>query len=299
MAKVVLRMPSSDGGGNGDPTPTSERIPLPNYNDPESRLKYAQAFTQKYGPLMSGRGDTPLRINEIPAWGKGKSRDLAMAASKNLGLDPALLYSSAMEEGMSGIYPHVFKGREKEGLLVQSSGNKDYPVSGYINFGVDNFADAFPGLVKKGYLPADFQGQFMKSQEINEKDMPVNSANFRNPEAALMAKAAMMRASRDEIEDFATKNKINLSPKARDFFTLVHYNAGSDNAQKMLQAYNQKGYLQGDSFLKKQPDTSWSQPYQNVIRRLKMAEALRNEGYFDEDAAQQQPAQKVMVRVKK
>jgi hypothetical protein len=300
MAKIMLKV---DGNKSGDPEPSPPtRIPLPNYSDPESRLRYAQTFTQKYGPLMSGRGDTPLRINEIPAWGKGKAKDLAIAASQKLGLDPAVLYSSAMEEGMSGIYPHVFKGREKDGLLVQSSGNKDYPVSGYINFGLDNFADAFPGLVKKGYLPPDFQNQFMKSREINEKKMPVNSANFKNPESALTAKAAMMRASRDDIDEFASKNKIPLSPKARDFFTLIHYNAGSGSAQQMLQSYNSKGYLKGDTFLNKQPDASWGGPYENVIRRLKMAEALRNEGYFDDGQPgqpQQETAPKVMLQVRK
>lgn len=304
MAKVLLKV---DGSKSGDPKPSTppERIPLPDYNNPESRLKYAQMFTQKYGPLMAGRGDTPLRINEIPAWGKGKSRDLAVTASQGLDIDPAVLYSSAMEEGMSGIYPHVFKGREKDGLLVQSSSNKDYPVSGYINFGVDNFADAYPGLVKKGYLPADFQNNFVKSREVNEKNMPVNSANFRNPEAALRAKAAMLRSSRDDVDEYATKKGLKLSPKARDFFSLVNYNAGSGNARQMLEEYNEAGYLKDDSFLKERPAkggrlkaTSWQQPYENVIRRLKMAEALRNEGYFDEDTPA--PAgQKVMLQVRK
>jgi hypothetical protein len=293
MAKVTLRV--NKGEESGDPVPGSSRIPLPDYKNPESRLQYAQQFTQKYGPLMSGRGDTPLRINETPSWGRTKSKDLAVNTAKGVGIDPAILYSSAMEEGLSGLYP------DKKGLIYTWSENKDYPISGFSNLGLDNFSDAYPGLVKKGYLPADFNSNFIKRVETNEKNKSVNSADFKNPEAALQAKAAMMRASRDEIDDFAAKNKIPLSPKARDFFSLIHYNAGSGNAQQMLQSYNQKGYLKGDAFLNKQPDASWGQPYQNVIRRLKMADALKNEGYFDEDQpkASGDQAQKVMLSVKK
>lgn len=264
-----------------DPVPRNQRIPLPDYKNPQSRISYAQSWTKKYGPLMQGRGDTPLRINEIPAWGKSSAKDISKNAANALGLDPVLLYSSAMEEGMSGLYPHVFKGREKEGELVQSSGNKDFPVSGYISFGVDTFTDAFPSLVKKGYLPATFKSNFIPSEEENEKGEIVMSANFKTPEAALQAKAAMIKSSEDEIVDFAKKSNIELSPKAKEFFTLINYNAGSDNAQKMLKQYAQSGFLKDDKFLEKRPSEYWKQPYENVIRRLKMADALKQEGLFD------------------
>lgn len=264
-----------------DPIPGNQRIPLPDYKNPQSRISYAQSWTKKYGPLMQGRGDTPLRINEIPAWGKSSAKDISKNAANALGLDPVLLYSSAMEEGMSGLYPHVFKGREKEGELVQSSGNKDFPVSGYISFGVDTFTDAFPSLVKKGYLPATFKSNFIPSEEENEKGEIVMSANFKTPEAALQAKAAMIKSSEDEIVDFAKKSNIELSPKAKEFFTLINYNAGSDNAQKMLKQYAQSGFLKDDKFLEKRPSEYWKQPYENVIRRLKMADALKQEGLFD------------------
>lgn len=252
-----------------------DTIPLPDYKNPESRKSYAMAFTQKHGPLMSGRGDTPLRIHEIPSWGRTDSKQMAINSAKTVGLDPALLYSSAMEEGMSGLYA------DSKGMVNTWSENKDYPVSGYKNLGVDNFYDAYPGLVKKGYLPADFKNQFVKSPHTNEKGESVNSADFKTPEAGMQAKAAMVRASRDEIDDYATKNNIKLSPKARDFFMLVSYNAGEGNAQKMMKSYNQKGYLKNDDFLNKRPDESWAGPYENVMRRLKMRDALKQETYFD------------------
>lgn len=278
---------SVDSGDNpGGTKPPAQRIPLPDYNKPESRLSYAKAFTQKYGPLMSGRGDTPLRINEKPGYGSDTSKNLAIKAVGDSGIDPALLYASAMEEGMSGIFPHYWKGWEKEGLQVDNSGDKEYPISGFKNFGLDTFSDNFAGLVKKGYLPADFKKKFKTVPSGNEQGEMVNTANFKDADSALMAKAAMMRMSRDDIDEFANKKGIKLSPKARDFFTLVYYNGGSGNAEKMLQSYNQSGFLKNDKFLEKRPSESWKQIYENVIRRLKMSDALKQEGYFDDQEKQ-------------
>ena len=73
--------------------------------------------------------------------------------------------------------------------------------------------------------------------------------------------------------------------------------------------YHKSGALKDDAFMKSRPvsggnlkETSWKQPYDNVMRRVKMAQALRNEGYFDDDqqpATTQSIAPKVMVQVRK
>jgi hypothetical protein len=286
---------------NGDPKP--KKIPLPNYKDPVSRLDYAKQFTKKYGPLMSGRGDTPLRINEYPGTGTDAftSKQLAERVGSASGLDPALLYASAMEEGMSGLYP-------SKDNTVNFSGNKEFPISGYINFGLDTFSDAFLNLVKKGYLPEDFNKNFVKKvhpPKEGDNKVAVNSADFKSLESALQAKAAMIRNTQDELGSFLDENKIALSDKARQFFNLVAYNAGIGNAQKMLKDYKQAGVLQDDAFLNERPkkgaglkETSWSQPYENAIRRIKMSEALKNEGYFDdqEEMATQQGASKKLTQ---
>jgi hypothetical protein len=274
--------------GDEDKNKPKDRLPLPDYKNPASRLDYAKQFTNKYGALMSGRGDTPLRINEVPGTFKDKltSKQIAQNASKPLGLDPALLYSSAMEEGMSGLYP------DKNGE-VNFSNDEDYPVSGYVSFGLDTFSDAFPGLVKKGYLPKEFEKEFKKSVEPpreGDNKVAVNSANFSSAEAAFKAKAAMTKNYRDDVDDFASKNKIKLSDKAKDFFTLISFNAGPGNARKMLKEYNSMGALKDDSFLKKRPSKSWAVPYENVIRRIQMADALKAEGYFDPESPNPSPA---------
>lgn len=275
--------------GSGDPTSTPpsapNRIPLPDYKNPQSRTKYAQEWTKKYGPYMQGRGDTPLRINEVPntQFDKLPVKQSATNAAKRLGLDPALFYSSAMEEGMSGFFKKGFPG---EGYFNNSS-YENFPVAGFGGFGLDTFGGRFNELVKKGYLPKEFEKKFQPNVNTNEKGESVQSADFRSVEDALQAKAAMIKLSQDQIMDYAKKNKIDLSPQAQNFFTLINYNAGEGSAQKMLQDYYKSGYLKNDAFLKQRPtkganlkETSWKQPYENVIRRVKMADALKSEGLF-------------------
>jgi len=295
MDKVLLTV-----GGPGEPgTPASGRIPLPDYRNPASRLKYAEAFRQKYGPYMQGRGDTPLRINEVPntAHDRLPIKQSAINAVKRFGLDPALFYSSAMEEGVSGMFK---KGYPGEGYF-NSSSYEDFPVSGFAGVGLDHFHEQFPYLVKRGYLPAGFKDRYQPTIMTNEKGETTHSGDFRSVEDAMMAKGAMAKMSEDQVLDYAKRNNIQLSPAAKQFFTYVNYNAGEGNAQKMLMDYYKSGALKDDAFMNARPvsggnlkSTSWKQPYDNVMRRIKMAEALKKEGYFDVPVPQ-----KVMLAVGK
>lgn len=273
------------------------RIPLPDYNNPKSRITYAQNITKQYGPLMQNRGDTFLHVNETPDVGPdtATAKEMSVDAAKKLGLDPALLYSSAMEEGMSGLW----KG--KGGLVkVGENTTDDFPVSGYGNFGLDTFSDKFHDLVKKGYLTPDFAQNFKKQVAYNEKSEPVNSANFKDVGSALQAKAAYMKDNYDDIDSYAKQRGITLSPKARDFFALANYNGGGIGHQ-MLNDYYNAGQLEGDKFLKGRPTSGGSLKatsygplydkktgqqtdegmYDHLVRRLKMRDALYEQSLFD------------------
>jgi hypothetical protein len=256
-------------------------IPRPDYTDPDSRLNYAKQIVQKYGPLMSGRGDTFLRMNEVPMGGTDTAKNLSIKAFGKLGIDPALGYASAMEEGMSG----EFKGKDGE-YEKEDSGNKDYPVTGSAAYGLDNFVSRFPDLVKKGYLPSSFKNEFIPYHPTDGSTQ--DSAFYKTADDALQAKAAFLKSNYDEIDQTAKSKGISLSPKARDFFALVNYNAGSGTGAKMLEDYRKNGQLEGDKFLQVRPtagqglsDKSYKQVYENVIRRIKMADALKQEKLFD------------------
>ena len=268
-----LRYPVTGGGKHLNTGGNPSAIPKPNYDDPQSRLNYAAAFTKKYGTLMQGRGDTPLRINEVPDSGSAPVKDMATKVASKYALDPALLYSSAMEEGMSGLFP------DKNGK-VDFSGDEKHPISGFTSFGLDRFSEQYPELVKKGYLDKNFNQNFVPSKETNDKGEKVTSANFKDTDSALAASGAVIKNTQDHLEDFAKKSNINLSPRAKEFFSLIGYNAGEGNMRKMLSEYNQKGYLKDDSFVDNRPSDSWKQPWENVARRIKMRDALKKEVLF-------------------
>jgi hypothetical protein len=274
---------TTPGAPSANPSVTPPgAIPRPDYTDPASRLDYAKQIVQKYGPLMSGRGDTFLRMNEVPMGGTDTAKNLSIKAFGKLGIDPALGYASAMEEGMSG----EFKGQDGN-YEKEDSGDKKFPVTGSAAYGLDNFVSRFPDLVKKGYLPASFKDEFVP---FHPKDGSTeDSANYKTADDALQAKAAFLKSNYDEVDQTAKSKGVTLSPKARDFFALVNYNAGSGTGSKMIDDYNKNGQLQGDKFLQARPttgqglsDKSYKQVYENVIRRIKMADALKQEQLFDQ-----------------
>jgi hypothetical protein len=284
--KPVMTPPKIIPATVGTTPATPGKIPLPNYDDPKSRAQYAQNFYNQHPKIGHGVGDTPLRINEVPDTDVDKltPKQMAVGASKNLGLDPALLYTSAMNEGMSGLW------KDKNGQIPYSGDDK-YPISGYNSFGLDTFSDAFPGLVKKGYLPADFQKNFNKRvipPQDGDNKVSVNSADFKDANSAMQAKAAMIKMNYDDIDSYAKQRKIALSPKARDFFALVDYNGGTGTGHNMLYDYYNNGYLEGDKFMDSRPTTgkglkadSYKQVYQNISQRLTMRDALVEQTLFD------------------
>lgn len=281
---VVPAVSGPIGGASVIPGATTvtppAKIPLPDFNNPASRLKYAQAIT-KSTPLMQGRGDTFLRYNETPDGASDTAKNLAIKSGKKLGLDPALLYASSMEEGMSGLFPD-------KNNQVDTAEDPKYPVDGYASFGLDTFSDKFKGLVAKGYLTPDFANNFSKSVRTNEKKETVNSANFKDVDSAIQAKAAVMKDTYDDIDSYAKKRGIALSPRARDFFTLADYNGGEGTGHQMLNDYYNNGHLVGDKFLDARPvtgtglkSTSYKGIYENVMRRIKARDILKNQGAFE------------------
>lgn len=284
-----------------DPNYGATQIPLPNYSDPQSRLKYAQAFLNKYGPSVQGRGNTPLKINERPLYSDQTSKQLATKVGAAYGVDPALLYSSAMEEGMSALYPgeHPITGE-----------NKEYPVDATWSFGLDSFGGKYPDMAARGMLPKDFRSKFTSDPNIN-----FGRVYFKTPEDGLTATAAMWKDHYRDVDQYAKSKGIQLSPKARDFFSLIGFNGGEGTAHQMISDYYKNGHLKDDAFLKKRPTSgvglnpaSYAKVYDNVIKRIKMRDALKREGLFDSedekrtalaDMFRNPSKSKVLLRIKK
>lgn len=219
--------------------------------------------------------------NEFPQAG-GNVREGVVNAAKFNGIDPALLYGSAMEEGMSGAVDPKYADNASEAYVNWSEKNKDkagdYPVDGFYNYGLDQFADNAASLEKKGYLPKGFSDKYTKFYAENEKGEKINASAFKTDADALMAKSAMMRQSKDELDDYIKNSGVKLTPNQKEFFLLANYNGGIGLMKKMIQSYKDKGYLKDEKFLDvKFVPESYRGVYRNVMARLQSAHQLRDE----------------------
>lgn len=275
-----------DGGiiGNpGDPVTPKKKLTSSEikkkYNNP-----YVTGGREQWGEYLESK---KLPFSHTPV------KKAIYNAAKSSGLDPALLYSSAMEEGLRegidnpDVVSEAYLEAIGDGKVKKAKGQFDpnvYPIDGFRTYGLDTFGDQYNTLKKKGYLPDGFEQQFTPYKAENELKQQVTSAAFKSEDAALQAKAAMLRSTRDNLENYTKKNKVTLSDKQRDFFNLVGYNAGEGNMQKMIKSYQEKGYLKDDKFL---TDTnfkpaSFAQPYTYAQRRLVNDQILKDEGYFED-----------------
>lgn len=275
----------SGGGGSKSssdtkPADPENMIPKPNYSDPKSRAKYLTNWQSKYGPLEN-RGDHVLKVNETPRGANESIKNVVTKAAKEYGIDRSILYSSFMEEGGSGLFKNqdgTDTRHRKPGEFGYQGfyGDKDYPINGNESLGMPNFDQVFPDLVSKGYLPKDFANKFRGTKNAGE----FSANDFKSLPDGLKAKAAWMKMTYDEVDKYAKDKGINLSNKARSFFALADFNSGT-NFKKLMNEYHEKGVLEDDKFMKERPNKSkipekddiWG----HVSRRIKMADALRNE----------------------
>lgn len=268
-------------------------IPLPNLNDVKSREQYVTNFVKKYGNVFHGYGDLPLNVNQIPRGGSDTMKNISTKYAKQYGIDPALLYSSSMVEGASGLFKSQATGLDSKNRKPGSYGyqdnygDKDFPINGGQSFGFQTFAERFPDLVKAGYLPKEFASQFRGTKAATADPNELHDANnFKTVEGAMQAKAALLKYHADDIDKFAKQNNITLTPKEREFFMLAGYNGGEGTAHKKLLAYHQAGLLGNDKFLQSRPDSdqavrgTYMDVYGHVMDRMKMRDAFKNEKLF-------------------
>lgn len=249
----------------------------------------SRKLKEKYkdNPYLSeqGRYNWGSKLNkDFPLTG-GNVKEAVLNAAKLNKVDPALLYSSAMEEGMSGSVDEKASERASANYVDWSEKNKDkaedYPVDGFYNYGLDQFAKQAPELERKGYLPKGFSKNFTEFPAENEKHGKITGAAFDTDANALIAKSAMLRQSKDELEGYLKKENINLSDKQKDFFLLSAYNYGDEGVKKMIKSYEEKGYLKDDKFLDPHfKPASYEGVYKNVQARLQSAKALKSDGYL-------------------
>lgn len=259
-----------EGGGDEKTLPTTQQIREKYKNNP-----YVQKGRENWGEKLNAT--FPM------SGGKDKVRDAITRAAQKAGVNPSLLYTSAMEEGMQQVLADPNSASEAYVQWADKNPEKakKFAVDGFFGYGLDRFGENYQQLIDKGYLPKDFTNRFTPFDATNEKNEKIKSAAFFSDEDALMAKAAVIRNSSENLKSYLAQNKINLSPKQQDFFTLAAYNYGDAGVKNMLKSYQEKGYLKDDKFLDPSfKPASYSGVYTNVQRRLQNKNVLEGEGFF-------------------
>jgi Tfp pilus assembly protein PilP len=240
--------------------------------------------------LPGGPGDGPYSfVDEFKKLSKNKldgasSFQIAKKAADSTGINPSLLYSSSYVEGMnknltdshpliSDAYENAqkgyytdFTGKKKLGKQSTTIDPNQYPVDGFATYGLDTFGSRFDEFVKKGYLPETFKDQFVPYTASNEKET-VQTAAFKNNEAALMAKAAYLRSTQDDVDSYFKEKKQELDPEARDFFTMAFYNSTRKSARGMADEY--MSAKDKKAFIEK-GDTKYKSIWSNIHQRMEL-----------------------------
>ncbi len=258
-------------------TTTTSTPPKPKLDTAGIRKKYAN------NPYVKTRESWGADLDKTIPASNQTARQAVMQASQATGVNPALLYSSASEEGLN-LAMHR-PDTASEAYVNWSDKNpklgEQFPVDGFYNYGLDTFGNNYQGLVKKGYLPKDFDKKFTTFDVQNEKNQNYKSAAFASDADALTAKAALIKDAQDAVSAYEKKSGTKLTPAQRDFFALAGYNGGNGIIPKMAASYAEKGYLKDDKFLDPTfKPASYGGVYTNVQRRLQNKAVLENEGYF-------------------
>lgn len=195
--------------------------------------------------------------------------DVLKSVSKKSGLSVPFLAANALQEGMNNVL-------SKNSNLGKHG--ETYPINGYEYYGLDTFGDAADRLIKKGYLPVNFD--YQKFGEQNEHGTEITSARFKNNEDALMAKAAYLRDFQDSVNDYASKKKVKLDKYTQEYLTMSAYNGGMNNAKTMIDElatgrFNQRDYVS-------RGQTSMQGIHKNIKPRL------QKQSWIDEDFMQPQ-----------
>ena len=118
--------------------------------------------------------DKPLRYDN-----NRRAIEVINRVAQKSGLRPAFLAANAMQEGMNlAIQDDSNDELDTEFQDVLPAGKMvdQYPINGYMYYGLDTFGDSVQSLKDKGYLDADFD--FAQYESINEKKQKVKTGAF-------------------------------------------------------------------------------------------------------------------------
>lgn len=226
----------------------------------DPKMKAAKKESEKV--LVRRLLEQPLRYD-----GNKRAIEVINRVAQKSGLRPAFIAANAMQEGMNlAIQDDSNNEMDTEFPFELSAGKNahQYPINGYMYYGLDTFGDSAQSLKDKGYLDKDFD--FAQYETMNEKKQKVSTGAFKSHEDALMAKAAYLKGFRDQVRDYSTKNKVKLDPRTEEYLTMSAYNGGFGNAKMMIDELSSGKFDQNEYVSKGL--TSRKGVHKNVAPRL-------------------------------
>lgn len=270
FVKSVLDLKSqtetSGDKGKPKPKPQATNTPAPLHattNTPPPTATKPKKATWDADAELAANGGKPMieRKNSLAA--------LSKQTAAAIGVDPAMLLASAWVEGgnkqaiTGNMTSPEYNKAFPDGDLFDS-----FPVDGFAAYGIDTIGDKWDKVKK--FLPAGFEKRLKFYTNTNELGQKVKTAGFDSDQAALMAKAAMLKYEEERVTDYAKKKGIELDDEAKKYFTMVSYNRG--NAFTTIDEYvadaDKKTFISGGR-------TSNKEAHANVLKRIKSMGSAR------------------------
>jgi len=181
--------------------------------------------------------------------------------------NPALLFASIMDEG-------------GDRFTDQNDASFTSPtVSGFENFGLDRIGERVDEFIDRGFLEPGIKDRTSPRSHVNKKKEKITSLDFSNYNDIISAKRAYMMSAFENTDKIATDQGVELSPNARDYWSLVGFNYGETGARKMFKSYQDKGYFDDEQYLGEDfIPGSYKQIHTNATRRIQSARMLEGEG---------------------
>jgi hypothetical protein len=227
----------------------------------KDKKKAAEKASEKV--LIKRQLDSPLPVDNKSLY------DLSIAVSKKTGVAPELLGASSLKEGVE-VMAARRKLKTSDEYNAAKIDSKMFPIDGFTYYGLDDFSTYAPEAIKKGYLPKDFQYKTFVAE--NEKGRKVSTAAFRNNEDALIAKSALMKMFKDQVNDYSKVANVPLTDKTIDYLTMSAYNGGMGNAKIMIDelatGYNPEVFMS-------EGKTSRKGVHKNIAPRMERIELFK------------------------